>query len=116
MKRRHAIGMRRWTATFQQHDGRYDSHGQPTYGTAGDWDTFLSAWPCELMTVSGGETIRGRQVTATTTHVFYGEYFGAEGVTAQMRMIVDGQTYAIQSAYDPAGDRREMRIEARRET
>ena len=115
MSKRKKIGYRNHVATFQQHDASQDSHGQPSYPTGGDWDTVVTDWPCELITTSGGESLRGRQVTETTTHVFYGEYFGAEGVTADMRMIVGGDTYAINTAYDPNGDRRELRVEAKRE-
>ena len=52
---------------------------------------------------------------AETTHVLFGEYFGADNVTAEMRAVVGGITYSIVAAYDPDGDSREMRIEARRE-
>lgn len=118
---RNRDGNRRHIATFQQHDGTVDSHGHPTLGTSADWDDFISGWPCELLTGSGGERLRGRQVTAETTHVLFGEYFGAEGVTAKMRVLIDDPTgtsvtYQVVSAYDPDGDGREMRVELRRET
>lgn len=114
-KRRKRIGSRRYRATIQQHDGTVDTHGNPTYKTDADWDNFVCEWPCELLTVRGGENIRGRQVAEETTHVLFGEYFGAEGVTAKMRLVIDSVQYGIVSAFDPEGDRREMRIEAKRE-
>lgn len=113
---RQRIGNRRHAARIEKHDGTQESdHGHPSYTTPGDWDTVVESWPCEVLTTSGGELIRGRQVQAETTHVLFGEYFGADNVTAEMRAVVGGITYSIVAAYDPDGDSREMRIEARRE-
>lgn len=116
MAYRKRMGKRRHTAQVQEHNGTVDGTGNPTYGTPGDWDTVIAAWPCELLTTAGGETVRGKQVTAQTTHVLFGEYFGASGVSANMRIIVNGQTMSLVSAYDPNGDQSEMRVEAKIET
>ena len=116
MTRRDRIGARRHRATFTQHNGTQDDHGQPTYTTPGDWDTVVQSWPCEVLTVSGGERIRGRQVAGETTHVLFGEYYGGKDATDNMRVTVDGVTYDVVTAYDPAGDHREWRVEAKRET
>lgn len=116
---RNRDGKRRHMATFQQHDGTTDAHGHPTYFTEADWDNVLQ-WPCEVTTAHGGEVLRGRQVTAETTHVLFGEYFSAEGVTAAMRCKIpsdDGTmvTYDVVSAYDPDGLSRELRVELKRD-
>ena len=107
---------RRWTADFEQHDGTTDTEGIPTYDTAGDWDTVLSGWPCQLLSTQGGETLRGSQVTSETTDVLIGDYGGAESLTTDMRCVVNGKTYEIVSVRDIIGTRHEMRIELKRET
>lgn len=114
------IGSWRYTADFYKHNGNVDTTGTPTWSVPADWDVPVLTWPCELTTTRGTEDERGKQVTATTTHVLFGEYFGAKGVTAEMRMIVpidaDDELYmSVVSATDTDGTRREMRIEAKRE-
>lgn len=106
---------RRYRATITQHDGTQDGHGNPTYTTAGDWDTVVSGLPCELLTVSGGEVLRGKQVASQTTHVLFGEFQSAGTITTDMRVTVENVIYSIVAAYDMDGDRREMRIECKRE-
>ena len=106
---RKRYGQRRHTAQFQRHNGSQYETGNPTYDVPNHWDTIIPDWPCELLSTSGGEMLRGR-------HVLFGEYFGAEGVTADMRVIVGGQTLGIVAAYDPDGTSMEMRVEAKQET
>lgn len=115
MNRRQRIGNRRHSLDAKQHDGTTDSLGTPTYHVAGDWDTVTSGWPVEMLVVSGGETLRGRQVTAQTTHVFYGEYYGGKDIEADMKVVVENVEYDVVTAYDPWGDRQEFRVEAKRE-
>lgn len=112
---RKRTGGRRHRLTAKQHDGTKGTHGTPTYTTEGDWGTVVLNWPVELLTVSGGETLRGRQTAAETTHVFFGEYHAGKLIASDMKVEVGGVTYAVVTAYDPAGDSREMRVEARRE-
>lgn len=108
-------GAARHRADFQQHDGTQDGHGTPTYTTAGDWDTVVSAWPCELLTTNGAESLRGQQLQPTTTHVLLGEYHGAKTVTPDMRAVIDSVTYAVVASFDPMGNSREIRIELKRD-
>ena len=113
---RQRIGSRRHVATIQQHNGSADSAGHPTYDTDGDWNDVICDWPCERLNVSGGERVRGRQTTSQTSHVFIGEYYGAKDTdTTAMRLVHDDTIFAITAAYDPDGDSREFRIEAKRE-
>lgn len=106
-KRRHRI-------TIQQHNGTLDNAGNATLNTEADWETIVSNWPCEAMTASGGEKIRGRQTNAETTHVFIGEYYGASATTPDMRAVFNGSIYQINAVYDPDQMNRELRIEAQR--
>lgn len=112
---RQRVGNRRHVARIEQHDGTLNGDGHPTYTTPGDWDTYVSSWPCEMLITGGGEVIRGRQVSDQTTAVFFGEYYGVQGTDPKMRISVGGVTYGIVSAYDADGDNREMRIEAKKE-
>jgi hypothetical protein len=100
------------TAQLQRHNGTQDTLGQPTYETDSDWVTF-SEWPCEIVTASGGERIRGRQVSANTSHVLIGDPYAAKGVDPNCRAIIDGRTYNIAAVVDPDGLNHELRIEAR---
>ena len=113
------IGNRRYTADFYSHNGNVDTTGTPTWDVSADWNVPVLTWPCELTTTRGTEDERGKQVTATTTHVLYGEYFGAKGVAADMKIIIGNDddiiTLAMVSAVDTDGTKREMRIEAKRE-
>lgn len=111
--RRRRIGKRRYNARFEEHDGSLDSHGSPTYTEPGDWDTVIESWPCELLTTTGGEKLNGRQVQATATAVFYGAYQYIADIKENMRVVVDDVTYYVVAAYDPEGDRRELRVECR---
>jgi len=108
-------GAARHRADFTQHDGTQDGHGTPTYRVAGDWDTVVSSWPCEMLTTNGAETLRGEQVQPTTTHVLMGEYHGAKAVKPDMRAVVDGVTYGVVAAFDPMGNSREIRIELKKD-
>ena len=71
---------------------------------------------CEMIAASGGEVVRGRQVTATTTHVLFGEYFGGEGVNPEMRALIEGKWYNVTSVLDKDGLSEEQRIELKVET
>lgn len=112
---RQRLGNRRHFATAYQHNGTLNQHGMPAYDDSTAWNRVVTRWPCELLTANGGETIRGRQVTATTTHVLIGEYFGGNGIKPEHRVEVNGQTYAVVAGYDADGDNREYRVEMRLE-
>ena len=100
-------------ATFERHNGNQDAAGQPTYSVERDWITEVPRWPCSLRAVRGGEVIRGGQVAATTTHVLFGEYYGALGVTQQMRCFVNDKLFHVVAVEDKYGLNNELRIELR---
>jgi head-tail adaptor len=109
------FGARRWRATVQQHDGTVDDHGQPTYSVDSDWDSVLTGLPVELLSTTGGETIRGRQTTAESSHIGYCDYHAGSSVTAGMRLVIDSHRYNVVAVLDELGKRRELRLELRRE-
>ncbi len=105
---------RRHRATFSQHDGTI-TRGQPTYKVDEDWDVVVGSLPIELLTVGGGEQLRGRQVLDKTTHIAFSEYHGARTITPEMRCVINGQTYNVVAVFDSDGLSREMRIELERQ-
>lgn len=109
------VGKQRHRATFSQHDGTQDSHGTPTYETSADWDAVVTGWPCEMLTKSAAEKLKGQRVQETTTHVLYGEYHGAKTVTPDMKVVIDSVEYGVVSAFDRFGTSRELVIEIKRE-
>ena len=116
MASRFKIGNRSHVATFQRHDGTLDEYGQPTYDNPDDWDTIVPLWYCELMGAKGGETVRGRQVTALASYVLYGDWPEVSGVVASDRILVDGLTLGILDVTDTTGRQMEMVIDAKVET
>lgn len=119
-KKRGRTGYRRHQATFVEHNGTTDENGQPTFGTESDWVPVVASWPVELVSVGGGETVRGPQVTAETTHVLYGEYFGGVGINAEQRCTVEINgallTYNVIAARDLRGISEELRVDVKQET
>ena len=112
---RYRIGSRNHVALFEQHNGNLDEAGQPTYETEADWIPIGFRWPCEMVATSGGEVVRGRQVTDRTTYVLFGEYFGSENVDATCRVSVGGQVLYVAAVYDQTGWQMERRIELKQE-
>lgn len=111
MSRRNRIGLRRYSATFEQHNGNQDSSGNPTYPVAADWSPTVAGWPVEFAGTSGTETPRGGQVSAETTHLIFGEYYGGEGISPLQRCYVDGRQFGVVSVLDVDGDHMEKRVE-----
>lgn len=115
MPYRKRIGARRWIGNFYRHDGTVDEYGTPTYDNDNDWDLVITGWPCELVTTVGGEVLRGRMVNEKTTHVAFGEFFGAQSPTTQDRLVINDVKYGIVSFIDADGLQTEARIELRGE-
>ena len=118
-KRRMRIGARKYQATFSSHNGKQDTAGQYTYGVSDDWVPVVVGWPVEMVATGGGETLRGRQVTAQTTHVLFGEAFGGEGINAEHRCQIEvngvTQTFGVVSVLDMDGLDMERRVELKQE-
>ena len=111
-------GNKRLQATFEVHNGKRDYTGNPTLDNDADWRAVPLDWPCEVIDGGGGETIRGRQTTAQTTHVLVGDYWSVKnrGINANMRATFGGQRAGIVHVSDADGSNRQMRIEVRTET
>jgi len=109
------IGKSQHRATFSQHDGTQDAHGNPTYDTSADWDAVVTDWPCQMLTKRGAERTKGIRLLETTTHVLTGEYHGAKSVTPDMKVVVNSIEYGVVYAFDPYGTSRELIVEIKRE-
>ena len=119
-KHRLNIGARLHLATFYQHNGNTDDLGQPTYTVDTDWLPVVINWPVEKLGVSGGETLRGRQVASETTHVLFGEAQGGLGIMPKHRCEVTDlngswQRYQVTSVLDRDGINQELRVEIKRQ-
>jgi hypothetical protein len=114
------IGQRRYVADFLRHNGTRDEFGQPTLDVPADWDMFVEGWPCEVQGAKGGEWLRGRQVTATSSHVLYGEFSAVRDVLTTDRLRTQTSTgvvtMGILEVEDKSGEARTMVIDAKRET
>ena len=94
-------------ATFQQPTKSLDSIGQETTV----WTSYLSGWPCELLTTASGEVIRGRQTRTNTTKVLFGNYSAVKDVTTEMQCVISGKVYGVNSVMEQGGNQFEMRVE-----
>lgn len=95
--------------TIQTPTTTQDAAGQPIRS----WATLAGpvVLPAKVESVAGGETIRGRQVSAVAQVMFTIRY--RSDITTQMRVLWDGRVLGIVRASDPYGDRRELRIECK---
>lgn len=95
--------------TIQTPTTTQDAAGQPIRS----WATLAGpvVLPAKVESVTGGETIRGRQVSAVAQVMFTIRY--RSDITTQMRVLWDGRVLGIVRASDPYGDRRELRIECK---
>lgn len=97
----------RYSVTIQELTAVQDDAGQAIK----TWTTVTAAVPCEIISAYGGETIRGRQVEARTTHVVTMHF--REGITPTMRLVetANGRVLNITRADDFNGKRRELILE-----
>lgn len=118
MARRYRTGKRNYMAYVERHTGEEDPHGMPTYSADNEWCQVIR-WPCEVIGATGGEVIRGRQTSAYTSHVLYGDYKAAKKIkqSDRIKITIDGtELYlGILSIRDAEGDLYEMVIDARHE-
>ena len=108
--------LRRFVARFYYHNGNRDAHNNPTLSVDADWIKRPVVFFCEMQETAGGEKVRGRQVTASTTHVLFGERRGLLSVKPTDRCVVGGQNYEVVATHDPDGKGIEGRIEIKAES
>lgn len=103
-------------AVVQKHKGIV-REGEATYGSDEDWEPFIPKLWVQLKSVSGGETIRGRQVHANATAIAK-TYMTPETkqISETMRLAVDGRIFNILAAMDMDGDRTALTLHLAEQT
>jgi SPP1 family predicted phage head-tail adaptor len=102
-------GRLRERITLESATETQDAAGQPIR----TWSTLESGIPAEVVAVSGGEVIRGRQVHADAKYMITVRY--RTDVTTLERVSWNSLTLPIVAVGDPYGDRRDLRIECSKE-
>jgi head-tail adaptor len=95
------------TAAIEQNTPTRDAGG----GEVAAWSSYCASWPCELVQVRGGETLRGRVVHAAAEYVAIGRFVA--GVTPRMRVTLSGRTFEVLAAHDVESRGRELRLDLR---
>lgn len=104
-------GTRSAIATFQEHNGN-KAENEPTYSRDADWLDRLPECPVSFREVTGGETIRGRQMEAHTVALLTVPYSPTtRGIHQKMRVLINGRKLNIVSVLDLEGKRRELAIQ-----
>ena len=84
-----------------------DSTGEPSR----TWTDWLTNEPAAYMPTAGGETIRGRQLSAEISAVFTVRY--RAGYSPQMRVVHNGQTYGVVYVKPVDGGRRFLELQCK---
>lgn len=108
-------GNRSYVADVLMHNGRMDNN-QPTLERDEDWEAVIPNLPVSYKGVSGGETVRGRQMEANTTGLMEAAWSPAvAAVTPRMRLrgcgLLGGRKFEIVNALDLEGTRRVVTIQ-----
>lgn len=98
-------GRLRHTLDIQQDTPGRDAAG----GEVSSWAAVVSAWPCEIHQVKGGETFRGRVVHAQASSVAIGRY--VTGVSSRMRAVFGTRIFDIKAVDDRDNRSRELRLD-----
>lgn len=106
-------GQRRHRIAVQKHNGNVVD-GEPTYNRESDWKSFMGlvGLPAAYRDVTGGETVRGRQMEAHTNGLI--EVLATPATRAikpLMRVRMNGRTLYVVSNLDTVGDDRERMIQ-----
>lgn len=104
-------GSRQYIVNVEAHNGKTDN-GQPTLERDGDWTTVIPQLPVSYKEVSGGETVRGRQMEANTTALIETVWSPATAsITSGMRLRLNGRKLNVVNALDLDGTRRVVTIQ-----
>lgn len=96
--RQFSVGQMRERVTIQEATTEVSDGGRPVRS----WSNKYAGQPASWRQVSGGETIRGRQIEAGVVAVF--TIHARDGITPQMQLVHSGETYGIGSVH-PVGGR-----------
>jgi len=97
------IGRLRHRARLQAPTGNADGGG----GTAAGWADVATVWAA-LAPLAARERLQAEQVAARATHRATIRW--RAGVTAAMRLVVQGRVFAVRGVADPDGRRRRLEI------
>lgn len=104
-------GAMRDLVQVQEHSGNVE-HGEPTFGRDEDWKPFVEKLWVEYREVSGGETIRGRQMELETTALLTTHYTPLTSkINKAMRIKYGERTLNIVAVMDMEGKKRELTIQ-----
>lgn len=103
-------GKLRHSVTLQTNTPTQDDNGQLNES----WGNTQTGIAAEVLAVSGGESVRGRQVAATTTHLVTIHY--RSGVNPKQRFAWGSLILNITRAEDPDGTRRMLECQCERVT
>ena len=100
--------------TIQRLVGTADAHGHVDLTTGSNWQTYATAF-CKVITKGGREFWKVQQVNANTDQAWTTQWTKTlDGVTPDMRLIYEGNTYEILAATDIDMDHEEIQILTRR--
>jgi SPP1 family predicted phage head-tail adaptor len=99
-------GRLRHPITIQSVTRAPDDSGTPV----DTWTDHAQVWS-EAMAVGGSETVRGRQVHAEATMLFFVRH--RSDITVDMRVSWQGRLWGLVYAGDPYGDEKWLRLEAK---
>lgn len=95
----------------QQHNKKFE-HGEQTLDREEDWEPFIEKLWVEFREVSGGETIRGRQMEPNTTALLTTHYTPETAkITQTMRIKFGERILNIVNTMDIEGRKRELTIQ-----
>lgn len=100
-------GDRRNYVTIQERTTEQDAAGQPKKV----WHDLHRNVPAEVRLVAGGETFRGQQMQATTTHIVTLDFI--DGIKDAHRFVYGSEVLNITRAGDPDGMRRKLLCECK---
>jgi len=100
--------------TIQRLVGTADAHGHVDLTTGSNWQTYATAF-CKVITKGGREFWKVQQVNANTDQAWTTQWTKTlDGVTPDMRLIYEGNTYEILAATDVDMNHEEIQILTRR--
>lgn len=101
------VGKRKWKVDIETSTETPDDHGQRIKS----WVNHVASVPAEVLSVSGGEVIRGIQVDANANHLVKCQFIASVTTEMRVKWTPDGATdqyLNIVAKTDKTGERMEM--------